>query len=86
MSVVNKYCFVPVYNCVCWKMELMKPRCAQFVIHKGHSLFALRQKFHSPCPLQIHVFEERLGENAKCKFTTIPEMSVPTLYLSYVER
>lgn len=52
MSVVNKDCFVPVHNCLRWRMEL-----SQYVLSlvsiKVKSLY-IEAKVHSPCPLQRH--------------------------------
>lgn len=35
MFIVSDIAFVIVYNCVCWRMELMHIGCAWFGIHKG---------------------------------------------------
>lgn len=72
MFVVSKYClFVPVHNHLCWRIELLKPRCAQFGIHKRQINFALRQKLTVPASCQFILFRDY-----RMQIITIPEISV----------
>ena len=66
MYVVSKYClFVSVHNHLCWRIELLKPRCAQFGIHKRQINFALRQKLTVPASCQFILFIETI----ECKLS-----------------